>query len=78
LFGFARQHFNYGRGRVDLVEARRRRGSSTGLDNPGMYASLVTAPFGRHGPWRGLHLATLNILSQAAYAAGFISARLTR
>jgi GT2 family glycosyltransferase len=68
---FWRQHFNYGRGAWGFRQARLDRGSDPVKVEPwGFYRDLVWFPVREHGP-RGLLLAALVVVAQAANALGF-------
>jgi GT2 family glycosyltransferase len=80
--GFVRQHFNYGRGADFLHRSRARHSAEAGatarpkLERPRFYLRLVGYPLTRVPGWRGVSLAGLLGLSQAAYATGFAYQRL--
>ncbi len=68
---FWRQHFNYGRGAWGFRQARVDRGSDRVKVEPwAFYRDLVWFPVREHGP-RGLLLAALVVVAQAANALGF-------
>ena len=82
---FARQHFNYGRGADFLHRSRWRATQLSGIDTPrwrprlerpSFYVNLILYPLRRERGLRGLHLASLVSLSQAAYASGYLFQRI--
>ena len=76
---FLLQHYTYGRGAVHLHAAREKRGvAPTRLEPLRFYWNLVAYPFRSQGGVRGLVLAALAALSQAAYAFGYYSERARR
>ena len=73
---FWRQHFNYGCGAVHFHRARARRsGERLRLEPVSFYLNLLRYPFSRAPEGRGLQLAALLVVSQAANAAGFVRER---
>jgi glycosyltransferase involved in cell wall biosynthesis len=74
--GFLRQHFEYGRGAWGYRMARAARlGTGVRIEPWTFYRDLVAYPLRAHG-WRGLPLAALVVLAQAANATGFLAAAL--
>ncbi len=76
---FHRQHFNYGRGALDLHRSRAQRGdSSLRVEPVRFYARLVAHPLRQSRSWRAAFLAFLHLWSQVAYAGGYFFERLRR
>jgi GT2 family glycosyltransferase len=82
---FTRQHFNYGRGADFLHRSRWRQLSGSAaprwrpkLERPAFYVNLILYPIRRERGLKGLHLASLVSLSQAAYASGYLFQRIKR
>jgi len=76
---FNRQHFNYGRGALDLHRSRARRGGgSLKIEPVGFYAGLVAYPLRQSRSWRAAHLTFLHFWSQVAYISGYFFERLRR
>jgi glycosyltransferase involved in cell wall biosynthesis len=72
LAGYARQHFEYGRGAARFQSGRAARGrGSLRVEPPSFYLRLLGYPFGRSRALETPLLAALLALSQAATAAGF-------
>jgi GT2 family glycosyltransferase len=70
MWSYCRQHFTYGRGAHQLHSYS---GSTSRLPNRvGFYWKLVTAPMSVRPVRDGLVLAALQVVSQAATAAGFL------
>jgi GT2 family glycosyltransferase len=77
IASFCRQHFNYGRGRYHLIDARERGGRRRSrFEAASFYVGLVGDPLRRERGSRALKLSSLNLLSQITYAAGYYLERL--
>jgi glycosyltransferase involved in cell wall biosynthesis len=77
LGSFCRQHFNYGRGRYHLIDARERGGRRRSrFEAASFYVGLVGDPLRRERGSRAVKLSSLNLLSQVTYAAGYYLERL--
>ena len=73
---FVQQHFTYGRGARHLHQARERRGGTpVKLERGGFYPGLLRFAFTRGHGSRAPLIAILLVLSQVAYAAGFLRER---
>ncbi len=74
LWRFARQHFAYGRGACHLQRARIRRGAQPfAFERKGFYPGMFWFPFTRGHGLRALPIATLFVLAQVMYLAGYLS-----
>jgi GT2 family glycosyltransferase len=80
LWRFTRQHVNYGRGAHFLQQSRTGGFGATRLrlEPLSFYVRLVTYPFTRETAWRAVPLSGLMVVSQFAYAAGYLYQRLRR
>lgn len=71
---FWRQHFNYGRGAHHFRTLRARRGQEpVRMEPPAFYLGILKAPFADNAWGRGLVLALLLVLSQAANMLGYFA-----
>ena len=76
---FLRQHFNYGRGAVDLQVARHRKhDDGVHIEPPSFYANLVRYPMARKLEGPTPVMSGLLLLSQVAYATGYYAERAKR
>ena len=76
LLSFCRQHLNYGRGAHHLQVARAGRGvRGFRLESLRFYAKLVLAPYHGNRARRAPVLSALLLLSQVAYAIGYLTER---
>jgi GT2 family glycosyltransferase len=75
MSSFWRQHFNYGRGAVQVHRLRAKRGwGQAAPEGAGFYWQLLSGPFqpARLRRTAGLRIALLTVVSQAATAAGYL------
>jgi glycosyltransferase involved in cell wall biosynthesis len=72
---FWRQHLNYGLGAAVFHRTRaRRRGEPLKMEPLSFYTGMLLFPLRRERPLRGLAIACLLVMAQAANAAGFFAA----
>jgi GT2 family glycosyltransferase len=77
LPSFLAKHFHYGRGAVYFHRLRQLHGGGATRPLPwSFFVELLRAPVRMHYPSRAVALAALLVLSQVAYAAGFLHERI--